>query len=268
MGASFPQSHRQIGVVRDGGREFHVDAYALQGVMRLYTRNSSLGRTIAYRNRRVQVAQLNAVVTRVEDFQSRGLIWGFSGYAEAGHDYTVEGQATRALFNYLRSHGKLPSLVVTGGVSDGIPGLGSALAASFQTPSMGFIPLKGLDSFAPCTYLVAHKPSYREREILVGVTGDILVCEAGAEGTIRECEEALKHGAVVLMLAPRKSYDSKSLPSIYANNPVIQKYRDSFIICRSMEDIPLAVERAIQRARGTSIRSRSTRVNVLRGELA
>lgn len=164
--------------------------------------------------------------------------------------------------------GGLPSLVVDGGVSDGVLGLSGILANRFEVPSLGYIPLQGLSSIGPRTRLVVHKDTYLDREILVGLTPDVLVCVGGGLGTQRECEAALEHGGVVLLLALR-DYGPGSLPSVYLEHSITKSAaRDGrLIVCSNVRDIQTRLPRIIQTARLVSLPSRSQRMEELSRQL-
>lgn len=264
-GTSFPASNRSVVNVRDGRLTIPVDHFALPGVGRLYTNRGAIKRQIG---RRARFGHLGDVAEVVKTAHEGGLIWGFSGYATPGPEYLREGRVMRMIFTALHQWYQLPSLVVDGGVSDGVPGLSGVIAPHYTVPTLGYVPLKGLDSYGPRTHLVAHKQTYREREVMVGVTPDILVCVGGAGGTIRECEAALRNGGVVLMLAPKNDYDEQSLPGTYKNNPVIQQHSKNFFTCTAGQLVQEHLPKVIYRARHISLPSRHARLKKLSAELA
>lgn len=93
----------------------------------------------------LEAHQLDTVATSevapmIEEYYSRGLVWGFAGFATAGFPYAAEARAMRGLLDGLKSMRLLPSLISDGGVSDGALGLSGVLAARSHLPSLGFIP--------------------------------------------------------------------------------------------------------------------------------
>lgn len=272
-GRWFPESSRRITTVRDGKQTINFDAFAAQGVARFYTNNHAL--TGALNRTNHMTAPLGMLISRLHDYYGSGLVWGVSGYTMPDRDYIPEGKIMLALFQRLRQINHQPTAVVTGGVSDGSLGQGGAIAARFQIPTLGYLPLTGLDDMAPLTSIVAHKHSYREREVLVGTTPDVLVCVGGAGvtasgdgkgGTLRECEAALKAGSIVLMLAPRNNYPADSLPMTYRSSPVIKEHSRQFFRCMTEDGLTQILPQILQLTQTTSILSRPARLKQLRAE--
>ncbi len=168
------------------------------------------------------------------------LVWGFSGYATAGYNYDVEAQGLDRVYTHLAKRSRTPGLAVDGGVSSGSLGLSGVIAKEHNVPTMGMLPLQGLAAAGIRDHLVVWGNTYRDREVLVGTTPDVLVCVAGAEGTQRECQVALRWGSAVLLLALREEYAPSALPNTYQLFPEMTEAIDSgsMVVCRSMEDIP------------------------------
>src|SRR5687768_12557079 len=76
-------------------------------------------------------------------FEQDGLVWGVSGFASTEYEYTEEGRGLSELYSYLGGE-QLPSLIVDGGVAQGVLGLSGVLAAMRGMPTLGCVPLQGL----------------------------------------------------------------------------------------------------------------------------
>lgn len=206
------------------------------------------------------------------DEKAEKLVWGFSGYATGGIDsetgkpygYTEEAQSLLALYNYLHEEGKTPSLAIDGGVSEGFLALNSVVAASASIPTLGFIPKQGLKSVGIRDHMVVAGETYQDREALVA-TADALVFAGGADGTTRECIQAVRNGAAALVLWHKK-YRDNALPNAFLEH---KDLREAFgdgrlVVCKSLEEIPEKVDQVLQ----VDVKaSRSRRVEAIGGFL-
>lgn len=274
-GRHFPESQRHIVALPNvtyqddkGAHPVALDTYALSGVHLAYTNNPALA--VAFIHRRTQTAPALTVRSVLSRAQSRGLVWGFSGFATPDKDYALEENGMRTLFACLRDMKHLPSLVCDGGVSDGVLGLSGVLAECFGVASLGYVPLAGLASIGPRTHLVAHKSTYREREVLVGLTPDILVCVGGGPGSQRECEKALENGGVVLLMVVR-AYDYElALPYVYLRSPTLSAAAADgrLLLCDSPQSIEQQLPQIMRVASRVALTNRQARLTALTAELA
>jgi len=245
-----------------GNQPVTIDRYALSATSRVYT-DTSLGDVFWQHS--VPTLPYADVIQAVEAYQRNGLVWGFSGFATGGYNYTNEADAIAALLQTLVNINSMPSLISDGGVSAGVLGLSGVLAAKHGIPSMGFIPLQGLANIGSRDHLVVKANTYPEREVFVGLLPDILVCVGGADGTRRECQVALESGSIVLLLVVR-DYGVKSFPGSYRSFPDIYKAEKEgrFIVLEDYDIIPRIVQNAWQQ----SVRTRAWRMSEFEGRLA
>lgn len=231
---------------RKGRLEVGIDEDALAQQGAIYTAEPGLRRALALRDIHTQdFAAASQLVGRyLEDDK---LVWGFSGYATAGYAYSVEAAALSRVYEHLARKRKQPGLSIDGGVSAGTLGLNGVIARMHEVPTLGYIPLQGLSSTGTRDHLVVWGDTYKDREIMVGTTPDVLVCAAGAEGSQRECQIAVRLGSAVLLLA-LKDYGPNSLPSTYRTFDDLRAAEDSgsLVVCSSLEDVPEALETLMQ----------------------
>lgn len=188
------------------------------------------------------------------DDKAEKLVWGFSGYATGGIDsetgkpygYTEEAESLLALYNYLQEEGNAPSLAIDGGVSEGFLALNSVVAASANVPTLGFIPKQGLKSVGIRDHMVVAGETYPDREALVA-TADALVFGGGADGTTRECIQAVRNGAAALVLWHEK-YRDDALPNTFLEHKDLREAFDDgrLVVCKSLEEIPEKVDQVLQ----------------------
>ncbi len=247
---------------RHGVQRVKVDSYALLGAGRLYV-ESELSQSLSPYN--PNIASLEQAMNLLRRrLSAPGQVWGFSGYATSGYPYQSEARGMRALLGSLKNMRRLPTLITDGGVSEGVLGLSGVLAKRFSVPSLGFLPRQGLESPGLRDHLVVRMDTYQQRERLVGLTPDVLVCVGGGDGTRRECEVTLGSGGVVLMLTLR-DYDNTSLPATYQDFDAIRSaMRDGrLVICTDPKDIQKAARQASQIATQFSIPNREARLRTL-----
>ena len=198
-----------------GVRPILVDSTTLQQSKAVYARppfrNALRQFSISAKSYQAAAALIDGIFT-----QEERLVWGVSGFASTEYGYTEEGRGLSELYSYLGGE-QQPSLIVDGGVAQGVLGLSGVLAAMRSMPTLGCIPLQGLAALGQREHTLIWGDTYRAREILVGSLPDILVCVGGGPGTIRECLHALNQGSVVLLLA-LKAYEPGTLPHIYFTN--------------------------------------------------
>lgn len=129
--------------------------------------------------------------------------WGFSGYASIGPSCELEADVMELIYGYLSQRPNKPRLVSDGGSGAGVLALNGVLAQEKGIESVGFTPFQGVGSMSPRDQMVICRPTYQDREVLVGTLPDILVCVGGGGGTKRECIEAIEAGVTVLIIALR-----------------------------------------------------------------
>ncbi len=193
------------------------------------------------------------------------LIWGVSGFAEGGHDYTAEAHFLNVFYKYLVATDRKPCLSVDGGVSEGNLGLNAIAAAMHQIQTLGCIPLEGLASISARTFMIAWGNVYRDREILVGTIPDAILCMDGADATRRECQIALANEGVVFLMR-LKDYGPKSLGATYQNDPEMMKAitEKRLFVCRSMSELRAALDANWEKIRRTVLVSRELRFPIIK----
>ena len=239
-----------------------VDARVLQAIGQIYADAQVLNELREYR--KVEpLSETVALFARLAG--TSGLIWGFSGYATAGRAYRLEAEMMTVLYRYLASQIRLPVLATDGSSSAGVLGLSGVIAAAYGVPTLGFCCLQGLDCMAPRDHMVVSGHTYRDREELVGVAPDVLVAVGGHEATRRECGHALKNGGVVLMLAPQDYRPDSLMGSLHSSGSrqtfADLQPADRIVVCRSIAEVPAAVESVLELIAGTRRRVRSRRMS-------
>lgn len=242
---------------------FTIDKEALAAQGRVYVDDSSL--RLELNRQGVTATGLRAARRCIAHyFEDERTIWGFSGYAMGGYTYEQEADGLQELYKYLRSKRERPSLAVDGGVSAGNLGLSGIVAGINRVPTLGFVPSKGLSDVGIRNHLVVWGKTYRERELLVGTTPDVLVCIGGGDGTRRECQQAIKMGSPVLLLA-LKNYGESSLPKTYMQlegaETAVQEGR--LELCESLGDLPQAIDTVLAVDTDVRKQARSERFGVL-----
>jgi predicted Rossmann-fold nucleotide-binding protein len=244
--------------------EIPVDEEVLPHLGRIYTDNTEL--QCILQRYATRVATLGLAQRLIEDYLTgKRLVWGFSGYATPGFDYSVESRGMTLLYNRLAEMDHQPALSIDGGVSAGVLGLNAIIAKEHRVATLGCIPFKGLTSISARDHMVVWGATYQEREVLVGTLPDVLVCVGGGDGTRRECQAALRQGSVVMLLALR-DYGPASLPETHQNFSEMRSaaHDGRLIVCRSEQDIAASVEAAITAATHTSSISRPARLQTIR----
>lgn len=250
----------------EGVHPVMIDRETLRQCSNIYARPSVRN---ALREFSMQTKLYPAAIRLIEAFfGQQQLIWGVSGFASVEYNYTEEGRGLSELYSYLGGE-QQPSLVVDGGVAQGVLGLNGVLAALRGIPSFGCIPLQGLASLGQREHLLVWGNTYRDREILVGSLPDILVCVGGGPGTIRECLHALEHGSVVLILG-LKAYGPGTLPQSYFAN---EKMREAItqgrlLVCDSLSTLPEKAQQAWEAGQLYARLSRTKRLPIVRKLLA
>ncbi len=276
-GAHIEPEHRRIvrlnGIAaRDGNRILPVlvDTFAMQGVGQLYAGEEMrilLNRQMAVGSN--SLTAFDCMLGKAYSNRNRLLI-GFSGYGTAGRPYDVEAQAMQAVLARLRQIGQVPSLIVDGGVSDGVPGLSGLLAKRAGVSSLGFVPKSGLDAIGPRDHLVVRKSTFQERERLVGLAPDAIICLNGHDATVRECVAAGEAGSVILLLAFRSSYDHRSFAGRYETLSKLRKTMSErrLRVCRDPKNLLADVRWMVQTALEASVPNRRSRQRTINTILA
>ena len=265
-GRAFPESHRNPVTLKGlsypsehGAKPVELDTLALSGVQRVYAAPGLLSRRLSEHG--PKVAPTSLVVPLLTEAYQRNMVVGFSGFTMPDKPYDVEARGMLTLFTILQS--TFPATLVTdGGGSDGVLGLSGVLASFFNIPSLGYVPVEGLASMGPRTHLVVHKTTFQEREALVGLTPDLLVCVGGGPRSLRECVAALDHDGVVLLLSLRDYDYPEAVPLTYSRNETMREAlkRHRLIICRDILGLRTLVPQAIATTRRFSIPARPRRL--------
>lgn len=197
------------------------------------------------------------------------LVWGVSGYAEADHNYTSEVAALKSLYTTLQAFDDSPSLVIDGGGSVGVLGASALCAAQRNIPTLGYTPLKGLASVGMRTHTVVRMDTFRQREILVGTTPDVLVCVGGGEGTLRELERTALGGSAALILVPQRYPGKDALWKTYKQSAKLRSACSAgrIVYCDDMRELRGAVSAVRQAARQHSVTRRRHRLRALQAHL-
>lgn len=126
-------------------------------------------------------------------------------------------------------------------------GLNGLIAQRRGIQTMGFIGKEGLGKVGVRDHLVLWGEMNSHRQVLVGCTGDALVCAGGKKGTEEECLTALVNGSAVLLLALRDDYPEDSLPNNYheSEGMSVSVASGQMVVCQSIDDIPASVDRIL-----------------------
>jgi hypothetical protein len=242
---TFPLAGLGYRHLRDGWTTIAANRKVLAATGRIYAKDIILRRALAEHGART--AEMDDARRLVWQYvASDGLVWGFSGFATPGYSYELEAKGIIALHDHLARIGNKPVLVTDGGGGAGILGLSGVLAAQQGIPTLGLTPYQGVARMAPRDHTIVWGQTYADREVLVGLLPDVLVCVGGGDGACRECQVALRHNGVVLLLALR-DYGPLSLPATYAEFPGMQHAAKEgrLIVCRTLADIPASVDAAL-----------------------
>lgn len=224
-----------------GSVQIAANDRVLRATGRVYVGDAELRE--ALRARGARTASLKLAVDRIQSMCLRtGVIWGVSGFATPGPDCSAEAGGLAALYQFLADMQMLPMLVADGGASVGVLGLNGLIAAMHKVPTLGFSPLQGIASMGARDHTVIWGDTFRDREQLVGLLPDALVCAGGGDGAGRECEKALDHGSPVLLLALR-DYDEGTLPVTYRSWPKLAEAEGNgrLVVCRSLDELPRCI---------------------------
>lgn len=184
-----------------GERTVRIDEAALRQQGRVYSDDSLLIDSLI-ESGGIKVSRHAELLSFIEAAYDEPLpIVGVSGYATVGFAYEKEAQALRHMYNHFRKKEQPFGLTVDGGVSSGVLGINGLASLIGGVTSLGVIPKQGLHRVGVRDHLAVWGDTYQDREVIVGTVPDVLVCVGGADGTRRECQEALKHGSAVLLLA-------------------------------------------------------------------
>lgn len=225
-----------------------IDTRVIPVIKELFTADSSL--QTALKMHGAVVKPINAIEDILATCIRRGIVWGFSGFATpskqlGGGDYKAEAEAMERVYGLL-SGSRKPQLVIDGGVSAGVLGLSGVLGTQHGVETLGVVPRKGLGHWGPRTRMIVWGNTYQDREKLVGALPDILICVGGADGTMRECIQAIKQGSIVIILAPR-IYKSTSLSGSYMKNKLLRDTENKqLFFCGPDESISACIEKAIR----------------------
>lgn len=205
----------------------------------------------ALSGKHIHAAPLEDAVDLIDRrFQEDNLIWGVSGFASGGFNYTIEAKALHTLYDYLVATERKPGLSVDGGTSEGSLGLNAVITEMHGIQTLGCVPLEGLSSVSRRPFVIAWGNAYKDREVLVSTIPDVLVCvggsdsdKPGAGGSRRECQKALKNGSVVLLLA-LKNYGPDSLPQTYLQYEEMRTglEEDRLFICSSEHELRTTID--------------------------
>lgn len=180
-------------------RQLAVDPRVLAEIGKFFTRDSELRR--ALRQAGGQTDTLQSGMQKLQMFFGRSrLIWGVSGFASVGFSCHIHVDRLEWLYRYLATEACRPSIVCDGGVGAGVLGASAVLAQRYNLPTLGVIPLQGLASMAPRSFMLQYGASYEERQVIVGLLPDILAIAGGGNGALDEGLTTLKYGGCVLLL--------------------------------------------------------------------
>src|SRR6266536_5235389 len=112
---------------RRGQSDVLVDDRVLPVIGRMYADDELHN---ALRDHDARVESFSEVVRLAErHMNNSALMWGFSGFATAGYDFTVEGQGMDELYDRLIAIDRLPALAIDGAARAGVLGLSGVIAA-------------------------------------------------------------------------------------------------------------------------------------------
>lgn len=170
-------------------------------------------------------------------YEENRLILGVSGFASTGYPCKAQAEMLSALYRHLAATSR-PAIVCDGATGAGVLGLNGLLAARYGIPSFGVSALEGLSSMAPRNHLMVYGDTYRDREVVVGLLSDVLVCVDGGDGAKRECLWAVRNGGSVLLLMSEAS-DISTLGASWQQEPeLVDAFREKrLVFCRSMAEI-------------------------------
>lgn len=128
------------------------------------------------------------------------LVWSVSGYASIDQDCSREAAILEEVYKAFRSPANQPALVCDGAAGAGVLGINGVLAQREGIPNLGITPYQGISSMAPRQHMIVYGDTYRNREVIVGSIGDVLLVAGGGEGALRELRAAEAAGCVMVLL--------------------------------------------------------------------
>jgi predicted Rossmann-fold nucleotide-binding protein len=224
-------------------KSVRIDEEVLGRSGMVYTEAPQLARYLT--DHSVEVADYAAAYSSIQAaFERQGQVWGFSGYATGGFAYAAEAHGMSEVYARLAARNRLPAMAIDGGVSAGVLGLSALIARNHHVRTMGVIPYAGLGSVGVRDDMLVWGHTYKQREEMVGSLPDVLVCVGGAEGTRRECQQAITCGSAVLLLAS-KDYGEHALPATYKAHEdlALAEGQGRLIVCGPDDDIAASVDR-------------------------
>lgn len=245
-GVQFPKPHHTATLLRD----VEIDTEVMHQISTMYARAPMDGRL---RDLGASAASLREAYAVISHALHTGTVWGVSGFAtgatpEQPLDYIKENNILSAFYTYISNSAMRPSLIVDGGCSEGILGLNGYFAEDRGLPNLGYIPFEGLTSMSARQHMVVWGDTYRDRELLVGTTSQILLCMGGADGTIRECLRALLYNSPVILVEAKHYDDPRAFTNVYASIPQVQQAMQEkrFFFCREVGELYKAMDAAIK----------------------
>lgn len=221
---------------KDGERRsVQMDTEVIEASERMFVGDGKLLMEAA-RHIRTPLGGYDHAVFALERYITGGRTIGFSGYTGTGQPYRNEATAIDQVFTHLKRVGRRPELSVDGGGATGVLGLSAVVAALHEVPTLGIIPVKGLQSAGPRTMQLVYGHTYPSRQVLIGAIPDRLVVIGGAEGAQQEMEWALRLGSAALLVDVNDAYPKDS---------VVRTYRKSDIAKKGLEDGNLIVWRGL-----------------------
>lgn len=251
-GNQFHEPRPRVALAIGSEAKAEIDVSVMYGTGKFYTDNATLGRELD--NLLALTGSYKEAIDYIGQALASGTVWGVSGFSTGStqdepREYEAESRALEIFYNCIRQLDT--SLVVDGGCSEGVLGLNGVLAQMHGIPSLGYTPETRLMGMAPRQHTVLWGENYPQREVLVGTTPHVLVCDAGADGTIRECRWARYYKTPVILLG-LKEYDyEKAFPNVYQSLRWITEAQETngFFFCDSEEAIPAAVKAALEASR-------------------
>lgn len=248
---------------KDGERQAAADRRVLAQIGRFYAADTTLRQAIETAG--CQAGSLQSAAELVAAMYSRSrMIWSISGFASVGFPCDALADRLEQLYLYLAAEHRRP-VICDGGVGAGALGISGVLARQHKITSIGVIPMEGLESMAPRTYMFAYGDTYRQRQDIVGLLGDILVLAGGGLGATEEALVALEHGSGVLLL---DDLDESLIPWRSEPKMVEAIANNQMIVCGSLDQIEPCAERLRVRAAQSARYLRSRRLRRIRGDFA
>lgn len=264
--SSAPLAPRPLGDLtythpKKGERPVKADNGILRATGKFYTSNRALRCAIRKEGGRVVTFSRLSLLTRVGcAFANPRPIWGISGFATPGFNCEPEAAAMSIVFQHFAStDARMPQLIVDGAAGAGVLGISGVLAQQYDIPTLSVSPLQGLSTMAPRGRVAIFGHTYKDREIIIGMLADILLCVGGGEGAKREALTTLACGGVVLLVAI-KNDGPHTLAGSWQQAPelVAAERAGRLVVCSTIDELPQCLERVIAAAasRYTSRRRR------------